>query len=538
MFALDRLIPAPRLFEIDDVEIALPVAQVWQAIRHGDLACTPLIRALFALRALPERLSGAEPSAVSLRIDELKSTPEHPGFQLLVETEQELAVAAIGKVWRPKIPYVHVSDAAAYAAFDEPGFIKVAWALQLQSSRAGVTRLSVELRVDATDETAWGAFQRYFTVIGPASRFIRHAALHAIARGLLKEHRAEPRLDLPGDGLLSDAAAEITQDIVIKAPPHAIWPWLVQMGCDRAGFYSIDILDNAGIRSAREIHPEWQQIAVGQRICASPKGDAQFEVLQVEAPHALVLGCLIDTSSQRMAAFFSERPARYWQVTWAFVLRSETPELTRLHVRARAAFTGDAALHAAWIRPLHYFMEREQLLNLRARAEGLLDRDDARDVIEGVGGAFRIAFELIAPFRRGRHTYWGLDKSAAETKQYPGDHLVPEPDWSWTHAIDVAGSAAQVWPWLSQVGAKHAGFYSYQWLENLAGCEIRNAETIHPEWEVTQGGDFFVHPHAPPLKVTDVARGHWFVAHAATDPAERQRDQRWVSVSWLFYIEE
>ena len=64
----------------------------------------------------------------------------------------------------------------------------------------------------------------------------------------------------------------MTHAIDIAATPEAIWPWLVQMGCRRGGFYSIDVLDNGGRRSAREIHPDLQTLPVHTVIPATPRG--------------------------------------------------------------------------------------------------------------------------------------------------------------------------------------------------------------------------------------------------------------------------
>jgi hypothetical protein len=231
--------------------------------------------------------------------------------------------------------------------------------------------------------------------------------------------------------------------------------------------------------------------------------------------------------------FASTPPQKHWRVTWSFVLRPEASNTTRLYVRARAEFTRDAALRAAWIRPAHYLMEKAQLHNLRARVEGTLARDDWHDVLTGLGGAARIGLELIVPFRRELHSHWGLDASVAN-RRFPGDELVPQPRWSWTHGIEIAAPAADVWPWMAQIGAKHAGFYSYQWLENVLGCELRNAESIHPEWQVALGDDFFMHPAMPPLKVAALERGHWFAVHASSEHAT---DKPRVAVSWLFQVE-
>jgi hypothetical protein len=63
------------------------------------------------------------------------------------------------------------------------------------------------------------------------------------------------------------------------------------------------------------------------------------------------------------------------------------------------------------------------------------------------------------------------------------------------HAIEVDAPPEAVWPWLAQIGQDRGGFYSYEWLENLAGCRMRNAERIHPEWQHRAIGDkVMLHP--------------------------------------------
>src|SRR5512147_378721 len=146
----------------------------------------------------------------------------------------------------------------------------------------------------------------------------------AIATGVLSRRPVRPRGDearrpLPGDELLS-AELQWTHGVTIRARPTEIWPWLAQMGCRRAGWYSYDRLDNGGVASARTIHPEWQTIAVGDVLPATPDGDDGFEVLRVDAPHALVLGGVYDLEAGGQVRFDATRPHRYWQVTWAFVL--------------------------------------------------------------------------------------------------------------------------------------------------------------------------------------------------------------------------
>jgi hypothetical protein len=536
MTALDRLMPTPALAEIDHVDVAAPAARVWDAVRHLDLAGSALVRALFALRTLPGRLHG-ERAALRLRLDDLVSSPDHPGFQILVDDPpREIVVGAIGKVWQLDIPFVHVNDAIAFAAFNEPDFAKVAWAIRVIPEAEESTRVELELCVDTTDQDALKKFRRYFRVIGPASRFMRHVLLAQLVRELGTPEQRENQRPFPSDALLPDAAEQITHAITIAAAPEIVWLWLVQMGCRRGGFYSIDLLDNAGVPSARELHPELLHLTVGEIIPATPDGDDGFEVLGIDEPRALALGGLFDPDAGRQLPFAAPRPTRYWHVTWVFALERLDGNRTRLHVRARAAFSPSQRLHAAWIRPVHHLMQTAQLRHLAARAEGRLPRESGRDLLEGTGGAAIMAVSLFTPFLRGAREHWGIYPSIAR-RTYPGDDLIPDPRWSWTHGIEVQAPADDVWPWIAQMGADRGGFYSYQWLENIAGCDLRNAERIHPEWEHHEGETLSLHPTMPAMRIAALERGRYLLAHGAPDPQAQAAGKPWASATWLFFIE-
>jgi len=71
----------------------------------------------------------------------------------------------------------------------------------------------------------------------------------------------------------------------------------------------------------------------------------------------------------------------------------------------------------------------------------------------------------------------------------PGDGLIASPHLTATRAITVRTSADRVWPWIAQLGQGRAGFYSYDFLENLVGCEIHSSDRIVPEWQRRQVGD-------------------------------------------------
>ncbi|MEM8678574.1 MAG: SRPBCC family protein [Planctomycetota bacterium] len=98
------------------------------------------------------------------------------------------------------------------------------------------------------------------------------------------------------------------------------------------------------------------------------------------------------------------------------------------------------------------------------------------------------------------------------TRPFPGDDRVESPGVQSTHAITIAASPAEVWPWLVQIGQDRGGFYSYTLLENLFGCRMRNADHIHAAWQTLAVGDGVqIHPRFPPLVVTSLTAGHHLV---------------------------
>ena len=101
--------------------------------------------------------------------------------------------------------------------------------------------------------------------------------------------------------------------------------------------------------------------------------------------------------------------------------------------------------------------------------------------------------------------HWGATTEETD-KPLPGDDLVPNPGSQSTRAVTVDAAVGAVWPWLAQVGQDRAGFYSYEWLENLAGCRMRNAEQLHPEWQERAIGDTVYLHHAYGLPVARFER--------------------------------
>ncbi len=103
----------------------------------------------------------------------------------------------------------------------------------------------------------------------------------------------------------------------------------------------------------------------------------------------------------------------------------------------------------------------------------------------------------LNPLLRKWHLTWGCTKDEA-TMTLPGDDLVKEMNTDATHAITINKPAAKIWPWIIQIGAGRGGFYSYDFLENLVGCNLKSVNRIVPEWQkVKQGDTIYLHPKAP-----------------------------------------
>lgn len=162
---------------------------------------------------------------------------------------------------------------------------------------------------------------------------------------------------LAGDGFIAHPLTEATHAVTIFKPARDVWPWLVQMGAGRGGWYSYDRLDNGGAPSATRIVPELQDVHVGMVFPALPGMRGTFELEQLDPGHSLVL-----------AAPGARGPA----TTWAFVLEEPVDGVTRLIVRVRVSrrsLSLATALGMRLMRAVHFIMERKQLNTLVVRAE-------------------------------------------------------------------------------------------------------------------------------------------------------------------------
>jgi hypothetical protein len=180
---------------------------------------------------------------------------------------------------------------------------------------------------------------------------------------------------LPGDDVVGNPMAEATTAAAIEASPAAVWPWLVQIGYGRAGWYSYDWLANRGQRSAERILAQYQRLRPGDVLperrenVATPQG---YDVHVVDPPRALVLARTRDLlSGAKVARDLGWRPDAYATISRAWLLEGSLDDRCRLIARTRMEFA------PAWLGPLvrlvvvpaERLMQRKQLVEIKRRAE-------------------------------------------------------------------------------------------------------------------------------------------------------------------------
>jgi hypothetical protein len=199
------------------------------------------------------------------------------------------------------------------------------------------------------------------TAVGSVAAYILLARRRLLRWGATDEEFDE---SLPGDELVANADLTSTRAITIRASADQVWPWIAQLGQGRGGFYSYDFLENligADIHSADRIVPELQDIEVGDEVLLGP--EFGYDVALLERGRSLVL----------RGGFPLENIAPPYDSTWAFVLRPEPDETTRLLVRERYAYKRPwAPLIIEPTAALSYVMSQKMLRGIKDRAERAL----------------------------------------------------------------------------------------------------------------------------------------------------------------------
>ena len=175
---------------------------------------------------------------------------------------------------------------------------------------------------------------------------------------------------MPGDAVVARADYVATRAVTIQASPDDVWPWLVQIGSGRGGWYSYDRLDNGGVPSATEVLPDFQSLAVGQLVPMVPGDEIGVWVKEIDPGHRVL---------------WWDRKGEY---SWEWILDEGSPGVTRLVSRLRATYPpllSARTLYTAFATTGDVVMMRRCLLGIRDRAEALARSrtTDGGPILEG-----------------------------------------------------------------------------------------------------------------------------------------------------------
>jgi hypothetical protein len=180
--AIERYLPVFDVADYREAPVAAEPGAAWQALRDFDLRRSRIVRALFALRTIPERWrAGAVPAPCpGPFVDEALRL----GWVLLEETPgEEIVLGAVTKPWEPVVRFRGIPG-REFLAFSEPGFAKIVWNLAVRPGRRAGSVVSTETRVSTTDADSRRRFRRYWRIFGPGIRLIRRIVLGRIQADL------------------------------------------------------------------------------------------------------------------------------------------------------------------------------------------------------------------------------------------------------------------------------------------------------------------------------------------------------------------
>ncbi len=213
---------------------------------------------------------------------------------------------------------------------------------------------------------------KYVARVAAATAFLYAARRYYRNWGTTKE---ECTMKLPGDELVRRPAVQSTEGIWIDAPPAAVWPWIAQIGQDRAGFYGLDNVEkliglgigpdigpdtDTDTDTADRIHPEWQHLVPGDTVRLAPMGwmglrhGITLEIEQVVEDSTLVLR--------------GSRPGFPWETVWSLHLLPRWQDRCRFLVRTRTRLRHPGeVLGVELAGPVIALMTRGLLLGIKRR---------------------------------------------------------------------------------------------------------------------------------------------------------------------------
>lgn len=186
---IDEVLPSYDVTRVDTVVVAAPADAVYRAAVEVDLvrvvADAPLLRVLFAVRGVPDRLrrlagrAGPPPEVATMRLADLPEEGEW--VRLAEEPGREIVFGAAGRFWNGPIEWQRITP-AAFAGFAAPGSARIAADLAVHPLGDDRVLLTYEARTAATDAAARRGIRRYWKVLSPAIGVVLRGVLRAVQR--------------------------------------------------------------------------------------------------------------------------------------------------------------------------------------------------------------------------------------------------------------------------------------------------------------------------------------------------------------------
>jgi hypothetical protein len=194
---LDRFIPNPEVDEYHQLTVNAPAAMTFAVAKAMDLQASPIVRGIFWLRAVPAMLLGQPVRRQGPRglLEETLAL----GFGVLAEVpDREIVVGTYTQPWHKQVTF-HPLPPAAFAAFDEPGYVKIVWTLAAEPVGPDRSRFVTRTQVVTTDPEARRRFRRYWAPMSAGIILIRYLSLPMVKREAERRARHRRGDQLPAD---------------------------------------------------------------------------------------------------------------------------------------------------------------------------------------------------------------------------------------------------------------------------------------------------------------------------------------------------
>jgi hypothetical protein len=183
---LDLFMPTYEVREYHETRVAAPVEIAYEAARAMDTNRSRIVRGIFRARELALRADrGAKPQSRPL-LEEVQAL----GWGVLAEEPgREIILGAVTQPWVASVRFESLPP-DEFAAFEGPGYVKIAWSLSAEPIDSRSSMVRTETRVATTDKYARERFRRYWAVVSPGVRLIRLETLRLVRRDAERRYRA------------------------------------------------------------------------------------------------------------------------------------------------------------------------------------------------------------------------------------------------------------------------------------------------------------------------------------------------------------